>query len=114
MFVMLINAPLLAVGLLYIFFSKDDMLSAYEVFDWFCADEYNDYYNMLCAREKEQEAKNELSNHKQAKQKKIETTKTKIAEKKETKQVKKTEKKNAKATKKAGVKNNTKNKKDSK
>ena len=114
MFVMIINAPLLAVGLLYIFFSRDDELSAYEVFDWFCADEYNDYYNMLCEREKEQEAKNELSNHKQAKQKKIETTKTKIAEKKETKQVKKTEKKNAKSTKKTGVKNNTKNKKDSK
>ena len=92
MFVMLINAPLLAVGLLYMLFSKDDMLSAYEVFDWFCADEYNKYYKMLCDREKEQESKKELSNNKKAKQNKIETKQTKRAEKKETKQAIKTKK----------------------
>ena len=104
MFIMLINAPLVAVGLLYIFFSKDDKLSAYEVFDWFCADEYNKYYKMLCDKEKDQESKDELSKNKQAKQKKIENKSIVRAEKKQAKNNKKQTKDKSKSAKKRSVK----------
>ena len=100
LFTMIICSPIFAIALLYFAFAADDLISFDEVFDWVCADEYNEYYKKLCEREKEQEAKEELSAHKQAKQKKIETKQTKRAEKKETKQAIKTEKKTNKTNKK--------------
>ncbi len=93
LFTMIICSPIFAIALLYLAFAADDLISFDEVFDWICADEYNEYYKKLCEREKEQEAKKELSENKQAKQNKIQVKQTKRAEKKETKQAIKTEKK---------------------
>ena len=93
---MIIVSPIFAVALLYIAFAVDDLISFDEVFDWICADEYNVYYKKLCEKEKEQEAKKELSAHKQAKQKKIENKPIVRAEKKQAKQTKREEKQNKK------------------
>lgn len=90
--ILVVTSPIFAIALLYLAFAADDLISADEVFDWVCADEYNEYYKKLCEKEKEQEAQKELSAHKQAKQNKIQVKQTKRAEKKETKQTQKTKK----------------------
>ena len=86
-YAMMASVPLYAIAALCISTVFDEFISIDELFDWICDDKYDEYYKELCEREKAKNAKQELSVHKQAKQKKIENKPAVRQEKKQKKEL---------------------------